>query len=91
MIPYFRQLLGLYLTYHFLSLAPWAEELFGKEMPYDPMLSPTHDIFPNVLNLGLDPQIFLVLLSIISLMFTFNINSKLCSLILWYGWAEREW
>jgi len=86
MFKYFRILLGIYLTYHFIDLIPYADELFGNKMPYDPSLGPTYNSFPNVFSM-MDPILVLVILSVASFLFTAGIYHQVCSLIMWYGWA----
>ena len=78
--------MGAYLTFHFCSLISYAEELFGNQMPFDPTLSPTYHIFPNILS-HVNARPFIIFLSFVSLLFTFGIGHCLCPLILWYGWA----
>ncbi|AYV77272.1 MAG: hypothetical protein Barrevirus26_5 [Barrevirus sp.] len=87
MFMQFRFIFGLYLTWHFLSLISYADELFGDKMPFDPKLGPTYHIFPNILN-HVDAQSFLVFLSVVSISFTFGVYHQICSIILWYGWAS---
>src|SRR5947207_183292 len=82
----FRAIFGIYLTIHFVSLFLYADELFGKRMPFDPKLGPTYHIFPNILNY-VDAQLFLVFLSVISILFTIGYQHQICAIILWYGWA----
>jgi hypothetical protein len=83
---YFRIILGTYLILHFISLISYAEELFGNAMPFDPTLSPTYDIFPNILN-HIDATPFIIFLLVMSIMFTLGFSHRICSLFLWYGWA----
>lgn len=84
----FRIFLGIYLTFHFLSLISYAEELFGNQMPYDVTISPVYGILPNILDYSyVSATNFVLFLSIISMSFTFEYYPKLCALILWYGWA----
>lgn len=82
----FRILLGLYLTWHFSQLVPYADELFGNAMPYDPKVSPVYGVFPNVLN-HVDATYFLVFLTTVSIMLTFECFPRISAFILWYGWA----
>lgn len=82
----FRFIFGLYLTWHFISLIPYADELFGNQMPFDPKLGPTYHIFPNLLNV-MDARLFIIALSVISISFTFGYYHQFCSALLWYGWA----
>lgn len=82
----FRIILGLYLTIHFIQLVPYAEELFGNEMPYDPKLSPVYGIFPNVLE-HVNATYFLIFLVAVSILFTCEVYPRISALILYYGWA----
>lgn len=82
----FRILLGLYLIYHFADLVPYAEELFGTQMPYDPKISPVYGIFPNILNY-VNATYFIVFAVFISILFTIEYHPRICSFILWYCWA----
>ncbi len=83
---YFRVIFGIYLTWHFAELIPYAQELFGDQMPYSPNLSPTYDIFPSILNF-MNAQLFVVTLVIFSIIFTMGFWHRFCAFILWYGWA----
>lgn len=82
----FRIILGLYLTCHFIQLIPWAEELFGNSMPYDPTISPVYGILPNILDF-VNATYFIVFLTFLSIIFTLEIYPRFVSLLLWYGWA----
>ena len=86
MIRVFRIIIGLYLTVHFLELVPWAEELFGNKMPFDPTLSPIYGIFPNILNV-VNATMFLSCLTILAMCLTIEFYPRICAPILWYGWA----
>lgn len=84
----FRIIFGLYLCYHFYELIPYSEELFGSKMPFNPKLSPTYGIFPNILNLEiLSAQYFITTLLIISISFTIGYKIQICSFLLWYGFS----
>lgn len=83
----FRIVLGFYLLVHFFQLIPFAEELFGKDMPYDPTLSPIYGIFPNILNYNISATGFVVFLTMVSLIMMFGIIPRRCAFVLWYGWA----
>jgi len=85
-LAYFRSSFGLFLMWHFEGLVVYGEELFGKEMPYDPSLGPTHRIFPGPFEY-VAPPAFLVGLCLISVSFTLGICERLSALLLWYGWA----
>jgi hypothetical protein len=85
----FRHLFGLYLIWHFSGLIFYAEEVFGLEgMIKDPSLIPTYEFFPNILtNSKIDPTLFLIILTVISILFTLGICHNWMALILYYGWA----
>jgi len=70
-----------------VDLIPYAEEVFGNKMPFDPTLGPTYHIFPNILS-HVNAESYLIFLSIIAAMFTLGIYHQLCALVLWYGWAS---
>jgi len=82
----FRITLGVYLFFHFLQLIPYAEELFGNQMPYDYKLSPVYGVLPNILDY-INATYFVIFLTFISLIFTIELYPKRCAFILWYGWA----
>jgi len=82
----FRIIFGGYLMIHFFELIPYAEEVFGNLMPFDPSLNPTYNFFPNILTY-INATYFILLLFLLSVMFTLNIYVKLCSFLMWYGWA----
>lgn len=87
----FRIIFGTYLTVHFATLIPYAQEVFGPDgMISDPSQIPTHKIFPNVLNLlssDFSLQGFLILMTVLSLAYTVGFARQAISLVLWYGWA----
>lgn len=87
----FRILFGLYLTFHFAQLLPFAEELFGeKGILGDPQLNFTHGILPNPLEhfgSGRFVSAFLAILVALSLTYTFGIYRRSSALLLWFGWA----
>jgi len=87
MFKYFRIIFAIYLTVHFITLFPYAEELFGNDMPYDYTLSPTYNIFPNILNY-INATIFIGFLIWMSLLFTLDRYYQIFAIILWYGWAS---
>lgn len=86
MIRVFRIILGVYLTFHLLELVPWAEELFGNKMPYDPITNPLYGIFPNLLNL-VNATAFLSILTLLAMCLTIEFYPRICAPLLWYGWA----
>lgn len=83
----FRVLLGGYLFYFFLSLVPFSADLFGSEgiLPVG-FTTP----FPNILPLlhsTVSLKTFLFLLCLLSIAFLTGYRRRLCSLLLWYGYA----
>jgi len=87
----FRILFGTYLTIHFAMLVPYANELFGANgILADPTLNPAHGLFPNPLNLPL-PALWvtaaLILLTVLSAFFTFDIARPAVATLLWFGWT----
>ena len=42
-------ILATYLIHHFIGILPYADELLGDNILYDPKLGPTYDMFPNIL------------------------------------------
>ena len=82
----FRIILGLYLFIHFLQIIPYAEEVFGNDMPYDYKLLPTYGVFPNILEY-VNATIFVTFLAIVSGIFALELFPRISAVILWYGWA----
>lgn len=82
----FRILLGLYLSFHFTQLVPYAEELFGNEMPYDHKLSPLFGFFPNILDY-VNATFFLIFLTLLSVLLILEVYPRVSAFFLWYGWA----
>ncbi len=87
----FRIILGVYLTVHFLMLIPFAADTFSNQgqLP-QANLNLTYGFFPNILNTLDSPvqvEIFLGVLTMLSLAFTLGLNRRLMALLLWYGWA----
>lgn len=82
----FRHIFGFYLAWHFMGLIPHADELFGDKMPYDPVLSPTYNFFPNILTV-VDAKLFVLILMNVAIFFALGIHTELSALVLWYGWA----
>lgn len=87
----FRIIFGSYLTVHFLHLAPWAGELFGKDgVLSDPSLNPAHGIFPNPLDLPLSDGLLTAItlgLAVISALFAAGCWRKPAAALLWFGWT----
>ncbi len=87
----FRIVFGSYLAAHFLHLAPWAGELFGKDgvMP-DPALNPAHGLFPNPLDLPLSGGVLTAItvgLAVVSLLFAAGQWRRTAAVVLWFGWT----
>lgn len=86
----FRLALGGYLVFHFVSLVPYAEELFSTSgMLPDATRLPSAGFFPNPLA-NASPGVatgFLVALSIASLMLLAGIYRRWVAIPLWFGWA----
>ncbi len=88
---WFRIVFGLYLAIHFIHLVPWGTELFSRDglLP-SARLNPTYGILPNVLAVWDSPTfviVFLLTLTVLSLLFTVGIIRRTAALLLWYGWA----
>jgi hypothetical protein len=88
----FRVLFGLYLVWHFLSLMPYAGELFARDGVFaDPSLSPTYHVFPNILLLfdasPLGVQLFLAVLTILACCILAGYYRRVAAILVWYGWA----
>jgi predicted DCC family thiol-disulfide oxidoreductase YuxK len=88
---FFRIILGIYMVVHFISLVPYAPELFSSEGIFpEASLNFTYGIFPNILNYldtPLQTKLFVIALVVISFLFACGIQRRLCALLLWYGWA----
>jgi predicted DCC family thiol-disulfide oxidoreductase YuxK len=87
----FRIVFGLYLSVHFLQLAPWSAELFGADgvLP-DPSLNFTFGFLPNPLeHLGTTGFVtaFVTFLAGLSLCFTLGLFRRTVAVLLWFGWA----
>lgn len=86
----FRAILGVYLTVHFAQLIPVSTEIFSNEGVIKNASSlPSYGKVPNILFSYDDPftvTLFLSLLVLGSMMFTFGIYRRMCSLWLYYGW-----
>jgi len=89
----FRGILGIYLYVHFLSLLPWATELFGSPSAGG-MLSAEHSplmgVFPNILGLVDAPWFavaFVGLGAALSGMLAVGFRDRWAAVILWYVWA----
>jgi hypothetical protein len=87
----FRIALGAYLTLHFAQLVPYASELFSSAgaLP-DPKSNPIYGILPNVLAHWNTPQFataFVLVLTILSIVFAMGVARHVAAALLWYGWA----
>ena len=86
----FRFIFGIYLACHFYSLIPYGSELFSnKGMIPDPSLNLTWKIFPSLSYFENEHfvNIFLNLLTFVSILFSIGFYRRSCSIFLWYGWA----
>jgi hypothetical protein len=86
----FRIALGGYLLVHFVSLVPYAEELFSRNgMLPDAALLPSARFFPNPLaNAGPGFALgFLAALSLLSLALLAGVYRRWVAIPLWFGWA----
>jgi len=86
----FRVALGGYLVFHFVSLVPYAEELFSKTgMLPDAAQLPSARFFPNPLahaSAGVAVG-FVVALALLSLLLLAGVHRRVVALPLWFGWA----
>lgn len=87
----FRSVLGCYLFVHFVMLIPYAPELFSYQgLIPDPSLFPTYRIFPNLLSFfdsPLSAQIFVSVLTLLSVFLLIGWKQNWVAFFLWYGWA----
>lgn len=88
----YRIVLGIYLTIHFAQLLPVGTEIFSNEgVIKNATILPSYGKMPVFL-LDYDSptvvMIFLISLILCSLLFTFGIYRRLCSLWLYYGWMS---
>ena len=83
----FRILFGCFLTWHFASVIPYANELFGNTpIGHAPRTYP----FPDVLSLGdgiIPIKSFLFALVIMAILFTLGVMRRLMAVLIWYGIA----
>lgn len=78
----FRNIFGIYLFWHFVTLILYGEEVFGPTgMINKPELGPTH-WFPNILNF-IDAKFMIAVLALLCIF----IHENVVCIILWYGWA----
>ena len=84
-------IIGAYLVIHFVDLIAYSHETFwvnGK--PGGESLKPIYGVFPNVLNLlgqNSGPQVFLIVLAILSLLLTIGLKRNWAAIFIWYGWV----
>src|SRR5258708_31013982 len=88
---FFCVVIGLYLVYRFLSLVPWAAELFSSQgvLPRGQM-SPLFHLFPNVFLLSDSPlfvQACLVSAALFSCLLTIGKFDRVMAVLVWYLWA----
>jgi hypothetical protein len=88
---WFRIVLGVYLCIHFAYLIPYSTEMFSSDgLLKDHRLNLTNGIFPNLLKVWDSPQqlqIFLSVLTLLSLLLALGIFRPVVSLLIWYGWV----
>lgn len=88
---FFRIIVGVYLTIHFISLIPYGPEVWSnKGILPKASLNLTHGVFPNILNLFDSPlfiQIFLAILVALSILLTIGFKRSIVSILIWYGWV----
>lgn len=87
----FRFLLGVYLVQHFALLIPYAGELFSNQGVFpDATRLPAYGVFPNLLFFFDAPwfaQLFVAILTLVSLGLTLAWRPRLCAFLLYLGWA----
>ena len=88
----FRIILGSYLFIHFVSLLPYAAEIWSNAgMLADPSVNLTYGVFPNLLysiSSPLGVTIYVGVLSLLSVCFILGYQRSVISILLWYGWAS---
>jgi predicted DCC family thiol-disulfide oxidoreductase YuxK len=87
----FRIAFGAYLTVHFAYLVPYASELFSRQgvLPRA-SLNAVHGVLPNLLTHWDTPiftVVFLVVLTVLALLFLVGFWRRAVAVALWYGWA----
>ena len=87
----FRLVFGIYLAVHFVTLIPYAAELFSNRgVLADARLNLTFGILPNLLEHYDSPAFvtgFLIALSILAAAFALGVLRRAIAVLLWYGWA----
>lgn len=97
----FRLIFGLYLTWHFATLIPYAPELFGASgiIP-DVKLNPTAEAYQSlptyrylkgifsevIFESDTSVKVLLTALTLLSTCFAVGLNRRICSFLLWCGW-----
>lgn len=88
---FFRIYLGLYLFFISVDSLPSSADIWSNQgIVPNSSLNLSYGFFPDILNYFDSPlqvKIFLVIFSILALLFTLGIQRKIVALILWYGWA----
>ncbi len=87
----FRILFGCYLFIHFLTLISVSPDIWSRQgMMGDASLNFTYGKFFNILNTFDQPihiQIFIVCLTLLSLLVLLGVHRQIACVLLWYGWA----
>lgn len=88
----FRIILGIYLVVHFSMLIPYAAEIWSEAgMLPDPSSNLTYGVFPNILYSITSTSgvtLFIIFLTVLSLLFLIGYQRPIVSILLWYGWAS---
>jgi len=82
-----RVVLCAFLAGHFLSLLPYAAEIYSSEGMYP---SEVRSPFPSLLGIldsKLQVEAFFVVSVLASCLFAAGIHRRICAVLLWYGWA----
>ncbi len=88
---FFRIILGIYLTIHFILLIPYGTEIWSNLgiLP-EASLNLTHGFFPNILNHFDDPwmvKLFLGLATLLSVLFAAGVKRRWLAIVIWYIWV----
>ena len=87
----FRIVFGLYLAVHFLTLMPYAGELFGASgLIADAGMNPTAGLFPTPFAWALSDGLSVFLiggLAVCSLLFAGGLGRPWTAVVLWFGWS----
>jgi hypothetical protein len=88
---FFRIYLGLYLLFISIQSFPSSVDIWSNEgIVPKANLNLTYGFFPDIINYLDSPiqvKIFLVIFSILALVFTLGIHRKVAAFLLWYDWA----